>query len=136
MDLPLLRRRATRLLWWCALPYWLLCQVPWLSVLTSQDWPRDKNAVDLDPWVHLAAFTSTILVYNLPDLASVAIYARMLLHFRRQQQQQQPEVFEMEELPYGGIWVGEPAGELSCGEIIQEGGGSVEDHVEKDEVRV
>ncbi len=113
-----LRRRSTRWIRRAALPFVLLCQIPWLCIFCLSGWPG-VPMTELEPEVFLWSTAGTIAVSNIPDFTSIVVYVRMLRHFRRQKKSKAAVLKQPVAAPeveaaaaaaadeaYGGIWVG------------------------------
>ena len=130
VDMPRLKRRSQRLIWMSAVPFMVLCQASWLSILLWQGWPEVPIA-SLDRKVLLLTSSTTIALSNIPDLLSILVYLQMVRHFRRKKSSVQPSaaaannnnnnngdnevVDEFELANFGGIWVGSDQGSIESG---------------------
>ena len=99
-------KRQSRMFIWTATPAYLVVSViPGTMVNISHGWPRVPIS-ELGPEVTTIRISMILVVANLPDVLSIAIYLRMWRELRKKQQQQD-EIVQEEEDPFGGIWVGD-----------------------------
>ncbi len=113
VDMPSLRRRSLAAVWKSALPFLLLGQAPWLAIFLWQGWPTvpvDELPSETLLWTAVANTVAS----NAPDICSIAVYAKMMWHFRRSVQPAHHQVYYNNDdqisvisKEYGGIWVGE-----------------------------
>ncbi len=113
VDLAKMRRWSLRIIWLATPLYLALSIVPGILINRSHGWP-EIPLKKLDRSVTILNVVISTALSNVPDLVSLAVYARMLRALRNQVH---PVIAE--EDPYGGIWVGEE--ESSPG--VQPGGG-------------
>ncbi len=130
-DMTFLRQRSKKLILMSFLPFVTLCQLPWLCILLWNGWPEVPIS-DLDTGTFLWLSSSNIALSNLPDLASILIYIKMVCHFHWKRSAVQPEepmanfVVVPEDLAdFGGIWVGGDIASLEGG--INPSAGEVKD---------
>ena len=104
------------MLWKSTIPFIIMCQLPWICILLWHGWPR-VPMTDLEPRVFLMISVSTTVVSNVPDLASIVIYLKMVCHFRGHQNSVHPlehiggkENTSSDSPDFRGIWVGEEMG--------------------------
>ncbi len=114
VDLAKMRRWSLRIIWLATPLYLALSIVPGILINRSHGWP-EIPLKKLDRSVTILNVVISTALSNVPDLVSLAVYARMLRALRSQVH----PVTAEEEDPYGGIWVGEE--ESSPG--VQPGGG-------------
>ena len=111
VDMATLRSRALRLIWLSTPVYLSLSVVPSILINRSHGWPEVPLA-ELDPSVTFTNAVISLALSNVPDLACVAVYAKMWWKLRKKAP-----------IPangdggggtgdgfYGGIWVGDGQG--------------------------
>ncbi len=100
-----LRRQSRRFIWTATPTYLVVSVIPGTMVNISHGWPRVPIS-ELGPEVTTIRISVILVVANLPDVLSIAIYLKMWRELRKKQQQQD-EIVQEEEDPFGGIWVGD-----------------------------
>ncbi len=103
MDLSKLTGKCCMLVWCIAVPYNVLCHFPAYTLFTVNNWP-EVRIKSLDSKVLMLTMVLTNIVYNVPDLISVALYLKMW-HKLRCHNTVSPQAENTIER-YGGIWVG------------------------------
>ena len=111
-DIALLRQRSKKLILISALPFVIMCQIPWLCILLWHGWPEVPIS-DLKTDTFLWLSSSTIVLSNAPDFASILIYIKMVWHFHHKNLVVLPlepvinfAVDPGDLADFGGIWVG------------------------------
>ncbi len=131
--MALLRRRYLAVVWATFFPMLIVCQLPWFLIVRAHGWPEVK-VHEMEPeWIPFAAYATTVLLSNLPDVVSTGIYAVMLAHFGKANNAVHPAAEGVEngqqqqddddELPAGGIWMGEDEHQDVAGGIWVGGNG-------------
>ncbi len=122
-----LRRLSILLVWLIEVIFLPLCQLPWYLIIKSHGWP-ERSILDIllsDEIVVVKTIAATVLMSNLPDYFSIAIYASMIWHQIDIRKTVQPsavrptnnELEDNGEKEFGGIWVGESSPSFPSSEI-------------------
>ncbi len=111
VDMDRLRRLSISIVWGTEFILIPLCQLPWYLIVKDYGWP-ERSILDIllsDEIVALKAVTATVIMSNLPDYLSIALYASMIWHQFNKSNSVDPtdDVENVEEEgQFGGIWVG------------------------------
>ncbi len=105
LDMSKLTKISFWSVWITEMFFLPICQLPPIISLLMNGWPAISIAsiVETNRGVLIRLLFATALISNIPDYLSLLLYIRM---FTLTKQSVQPVNHE-QELPYGGIWVGD-----------------------------
>ncbi len=105
IDMPKLAKISCVAVWMIEFIFLLLCQLPAIISLLMIGWPRRgiQDIVNTNFDILMKMLFATVLLANVPDFISIVLYIKMFLLARKNVQ----PVLGGEDLPFGGIWVGD-----------------------------